>query len=50
VRGDDNSAISGLNQSLDIGGFEKAYVLFGVRGVKGNIFDLWWMELKLNLN
>jgi len=38
ARGDNNSAISGLSESLGISGFDKTYSLFKVCGVKGNIF------------
>jgi hypothetical protein len=34
---DDNKAIFGMIKKLDIGGFEKAYVLFGVWSVCGKI-------------
>jgi hypothetical protein len=35
ARGDDNKAISGLSEGLSVGGFERAYILFGVKGCDG---------------
>ena len=39
ARGVLNSAICVIRESLDMSGFEKAYSLFKVCGVKGNIMN-----------